>query len=470
MKSKDNKPETVNRRNFLKRSVLASAGLTAFGFGGASIAKAADGKSDATEITAFFPFRVIEHNSIDDILDISPDYKRMNQKNIIFSRGGWDPKYTFGDGEAQMAGLLAFRGGMVPEPLKAGGEVGWGPIEAALAHASGASLEIGTGMSSIGIRNGGPFADWEVFSHPKTKNKHQFDSPEEAAKYVKRAAKFLGAEDVGIAPFDERWIYSHWYDLPLALGLKLPYKVKKPNTKELVEAKFPFQPKSVIITIHRMDQDGLKTPGHIMDAATHLGYSRMAETGAKVASFLNSLGYKAIPAGNDTGLNVPTAIQAGMGEGSRMGLLIHPKYGPGVRIQKIYTDLEITPDKPITFGVKEFCRKCMKCADECPSKAISREVEPTPVPNNPSISSHPGVTKWYQDNEKCFAQWEKYSTGCGICVAVCPYNKPENWVHDIAKLAVGMPVGRDVARILDDSFGYGQIVPENVEKFWNNED
>jgi hypothetical protein len=43
-------------------------------------------------------------------------------------------------------------------------------------------------------------------------------------------------------------------------------------------------------------------------------------------------------------------------------------------------------------------------------------------------------------------------------------------VHDFAKLAVGLPVGRDIARILDDSFGYGKVVPENVEKFWNKED
>ena len=40
---------------------------------------------------------------------------------------------------------------------------------------------------------------------PKRKEPYVFESPEEAKKYIKRAAIFLGADEVGIAPYDERW-------------------------------------------------------------------------------------------------------------------------------------------------------------------------------------------------------------------------------------------------------------------------
>lgn len=466
--NKQQDKESKSRRQFLKQSLLGGAGLTAVGLGSSQLAQAADKKNNSTsKITDYYPFRVREHDSLDDIIDIRPDYQRMNQKNLVFSRGGWDPKYTFGEGEGKLVSFMASRN-MVAEPLQEGNEKGYGAVESALSNAAVFSNMVGTGTSAVGLHSDGPFCDWDVFCHPKVKHKHQFASPEEAAKYVKKSAKFLGASAVGIAPYDERWVYSHWYNLPVALGLEDEHH-KKSDAPELIKAEMPFQPKSVIVTLHQMDLEAMKAPGLVMNAATMDGYSKMAEVGSKVASFINALGYKAAPVGNGVSMSVPTALQAGLGESSRMGLLIHPELGPGVRIQKVYTDLEIRPDKPITFGVKEFCRKCMKCADECPSNAISRELDPTPVPNNPSISSHPGVTKWYQDNEKCFDQWEKMGLGCGICYAVCPYNKPENWVHDFAKLAVGVPVGRDIARILDDGFGYGEIKPENVDKFWDKE-
>jgi hypothetical protein len=174
--------QAVDRRKFLKQSVLAGAGLTALGLGASNetFAKSGDGKAES-KITEYYPFRVHEYERIEDVIDIHPDYKRMNQKNTIFSRGGWDPKFTFGDGEDLMASLLAYRKGMVLDPLIATGTIGWGPVEAALNHASGFSMEEATGLSSVGVRNGGPFADWEVFSNPKVKDKHHFKSPEEAA-------------------------------------------------------------------------------------------------------------------------------------------------------------------------------------------------------------------------------------------------------------------------------------------------
>jgi len=181
------------------------------------------------------------------------------------------------------------------------------------------------------------------------------------------------------------------------------------------------------------------------------------------------LGYKSIPTGNDTALSIPIAAQAGLGELSRMGSLVTEEYGSRVRLAKVFTDLEIKPDRPKSFGVWEFCKRCKKCADSCPSQAISFEDQPSVEPSTGSISSHPGVKKWYQNNERCILQWERNGVACGVCLTVCPYNKLDSWHHDLAEMVVSVPVGRDIARELDDLFGYGKMTAENNDYFWNEE-
>lgn len=464
----DKSNNKLGRRSFLKGSVAAGLGAAALGIGGSNVLKAATDDDDPKEIKRHkVALKVREYDRMDDIYAISPDYQRMRQKNTLFCRAGWDPFIGFG-GKGLMLSFVGKENYLTPNPTTEGGDTRFGAPAHALKHAGFQGMMQTSGFSGLGGKDDGPFYDWERTTNPNPK-KYHFKSPKEAAKYVKRAAKFLGASDAGIAPFDERWIYSKWYNIGNVFEFP-GVTAYRPGREEEEEAVFPFKVKSVIVTVHEMDKDALRSPYILMDAAAGREYSRMVETGHKVSTFLNDLGYNAAPAGNDTSMSVPTALQAGLGENSRMGTLIHPKLGPGVRIGKIYTDLEIEPDKPITFGVQEFCRKCKKCADACPSQALSWDEEPSLVPTNDSISTHPGIAKWYQDNEKCFGQWEKFGSSCGVCLSVCPYNKPENWVHDVAKTVVGLPVGRDIARIMDDAFGYGKPNRKDVEAFWNKKD
>ena len=69
------------------------------------------------------------------------------------------------------------------------------------------------------------------------------------------------------------------------------------------------------------------------------GYSMMVYTANLMAAFIRGLGYKAIPCGNDTALSIPLAMAAGLGEWSRMGLLVTEKFGPRVRLCKVFTDM-----------------------------------------------------------------------------------------------------------------------------------
>jgi len=328
----------------------------------------------------------------------------------------------------------------------------------------------------------------------------KFNSEEEASKIVKKASKFLGASLVGIAPYEERWTYSNWarpkskpFTFPDGRTQYLPWDVQKFASSQGAEvygnvcfdADFEkyggFKPKSVIvIAIEKDFEASLTTPSVIEDASTGLGYSHMGEVAYKIATFLRFLGYYAIPSGNDTGLSVPMAVQAGLGEAGRNGLLITQKYGPRVRIAKIYTDLEIAPDKPVKFGVREFCRLCKKCADACPGQAISHEKEAKVLqPEDCGVSENPYTDKWHVDAVRCASFWANNCTSCSTCVGVCSWNKLKTWNHDVARIATQIPLVQDAARKFDEWFGYGGpvnadervssgYITNKVRDFWNN--
>lgn len=77
-------------------------------------------------------------------------------------------------------------------------------------------------------------------------------------------------------------------------------------------------------------------------------------------------------------------------------------------------------DKPIEFGVKEFCKKCKQCAKYCEASAISMDDEPSF--EAVCKSNNPGTLKWYVDVEKCYLHWRENGTDCSTCIKVCPYN------------------------------------------------
>jgi reductive dehalogenase len=438
----------ISRRDFLK--VGSVLGATA-AVGGTRLLF----PHEADAQTELFSFMQRKYATIDEMYPISANYKRMDEKNIMFCRAAWDPPSGMPVG--QFISFLSKDSGMVHSPER--GQPGYMPYDHALHVAAWWGHDVGAPMSKGGARSSGILTDWKVYAYP-TGERYNFESKDEAARIVKRASLFLGADLVGIAPFDERWVYSKWYDVRPFVD------ERKPPIYE--DAVFPFQPKTVISTAYEMDYDGIKAAGELADAAVGLEYTHMAEVSARIAAFLNNLGYRAIPAGNDTALSIPIAVQAGLGELGRMGTLITQKYGGRVRLAKVYTDLDMSIDRPTSFGVKEFCLRCKKCADLCPAGAISKKDQPTQESDTGTKSSNTGVLKWYQNAEHCMAQWDRNGASCSVCLRVCPFNKLDTWNHQMARTLATLPVGRDVARQLDDLFGYGKANPaENAAYFWN---
>ncbi|MHA2427768.1 MAG: reductive dehalogenase [Candidatus Hermodarchaeia archaeon] len=275
-------------------------------------------------------------------------------------------------------------------------------------------------------------------------------NPGLTSKMIKRAARFFGASLVGICELDRRWLYAKVYNYV---------------TEEHTPLEIPDEFRFAISMAVEMDYDLIKTsPGGGAVATTRLGYSKMALVAGLVTKFIRNLGYQALPCGNDNALSIPIAIEAGLGELGRNGLLINEKYGPRVQILKVFTDLPLMPDQPRFFGVTEFCSECKKCAEHCPSKAISFEVRSTEAP---TISNNPGVLKWPINPEKCYKFWIANRIACCNCIRVCPFNKKEGKLHDLARKMIKSVPQLNTALIwLDDLFGYGK--QQDPSTFWDS--
>ncbi|MHA1328609.1 MAG: reductive dehalogenase domain-containing protein [Promethearchaeota archaeon] len=173
----------------------------------------------------------------------------------------------------------------------------------------------------------------------------------EFTKQIKKAARFFGATDVGITIINDKWLYKTGFIRPADLSeSEAKSGVREGNINNTIlnnRIELPNGVNMAIVMIIEMDKNGIATaPAQPAAASSAIAYSKMAFVIACLGEFIRNLGYTAIQCGNDTALSIPLAIDAGLGALGRNGLLITPKYGPRVRICKVFTDLPLIPDEP----------------------------------------------------------------------------------------------------------------------------
>jgi len=369
------------------------------------------------------------------------DAKPFDQKNEMFKRMWWDKKFE---------GMLGGFNGVIP----ADGSNGATNENMALRNAAW-SIEQGYAR---GV-SGGQYLmfDWDneyvVRGMARIDRNTPFDASDPAhnSLAVKKAAELFGAVSTGICKLDRRWIYSK--------GFRLPESTE-------FEIDIPEDYQYVVNFIVEMPYRHAKfLPSFLGSAGTGYGYSKMAITAGLVAQFIRQLGYKAIPCGNDTAMSIPYAIQAGLGELGRNGLLITPKYGPRVRLCKIFTNLPLVCDEPIEFGVAEFCKVCKQCAKLCPGNAMNEGERTTEGYN---VSNSHGPLKWYVDGEKCHMYWTKSRCDCGMCIRVCPFNKSLGLLHDATRWFIERFPMLDWSILQGEkALGYGNQA--NIDTYWDSE-
>ncbi|RUT80185.1 reductive dehalogenase [Ancylomarina longa] len=460
---KTDNSNAINRRNFLKLGAAGAAigAVTLPAKAKESVVKKIDEKTAGNFIKTHDDF---PH-------EVRDDYKPHSNKDIMFTAGWWGthPEATDVHESAKKFAEKTF---MHFEEKK-----GFDQLSKSLNAGAWALHNKVSPMSSQAISGEG-ILKWDQYKkkegeflpHHDWVNSHQykFSSKKTASDTIKRAARLYGASLVGITKRDKRWDYADFVD---------PHAIMEGRPEDAIYGweRFPFEPKSVIVMAFEMDYEAIATaPSDVEGAGAGTKYSEMTKVAYQLAIFLKQLGYQAVPCGNDTGLSIPYAIAAGLGEGSRMGNLITYKYGPRVRLAKVYTDFDFVEyDKPIEFGAMDFCKNCMRCADACPGKAISFEKEPTFEPAyDGAWYNAKGVKKYYMDAKKCFHTWSEFGTDCGSCMASCPYNKPDFWHHRLVdKITAAMPGPvHNFMREMDILFGYGDVGnPEKIDVFYNPE-
>ncbi|MHB0988170.1 MAG: reductive dehalogenase [Bellilinea sp.] len=316
--------------------------------------------------------------------------ERFDERNTVFSRTIWDEKYQ----------------ALVKEAMAKAPKDDWDAIEgrALVAGAIYVDDSVGslhpnyTGYTGHKKDFGGLYG-WD---DPVNTTQFPVSDPAWMSERIKNVALLYGANLVGVTRVNPLWVYSHYFERPAGIygPLEIPY------------------PYAIVMGIE-MDWEAInKSPKFEASAATALAYSQMAELSASLAKYIRALGYHALPCGNDTAQSIPLAIDAGIGELGRNGLLISPEYGPRQRLCKVFTDLPLQPDHPIDFGMRSYCETCHACASACPADAIQKG-ERTTKPT--SISNRRGILRWPVDVARCFLFWRENGIDCSNCIAACPW-------------------------------------------------
>lgn len=225
-------------------------------------------------------------------------------------------------------------------------------------------------------------------------------SSEEWSQLIKYVGMENGAVAVGMTRMRPEWIID---------GFEIPYE-------------------NVITIGVAMDFDNLITAPEVPSAAEVVKqYGRAHLVTIAIATWIREQGWNAVSYGGSNNvpiLLIPPAIESGLGELGKHGSLINRESGSVLRLGGLVTDMPLQFDTSDHFGLDDFCLNCKACQNACPPEAI-----------HPTKKMVRGTEKWYVDFDKCLPYFNE-RTGCGICLAVCPWSRPgvpENLVKKIAK-------------------------------------
>ena len=360
-------------------------------------------------------------------IEVTADFERFRQRDDIFTRAFWDLSVRSKQTDA-------FFGSYRIDATPRKGE-GFQQKDFALRNAAWLVSDIISNRSAAeGVREG--FQAPIRPDTPVAPVQVPVEDPQAMAAEIKRVARFFGADLCGITAMDPRWIYASQVD-----------------TRDFSEAPVDLPPGlgNVIVLGHQMDAPLVQTyPSALAGAATGREYSHEAAIVMQLAAFIRNMGYRAVASMNDTGLVIPFAVKAGLGEYARNQLVITAEFGPRLRFSKIFTDLPLTHDAPKPLGVKAVCDICTRCAEACPVKALPFGAPEAGGANRSAIK---GVVKWTSDAEKCFGYWAKLASDCAICLRVCPFNRDFGRLRNRLWLKLALSRFRRLALWLDDRSG-----------------
>ncbi|MEN8195868.1 MAG: reductive dehalogenase domain-containing protein [Pseudomonadota bacterium] len=212
------------------------------------------------------------------------------------------------------------------------------------------------------------------------------EDPKAMAERIKAKAREIGIELVGITHYEE--------DSQLE-GISFPYKY-------------------AICCGSVMEREEMLHVPYTRGAAEVMRtYRRSSQLANKLAAHIRTLGWQAEAYGiGEDIMQIPMAINAGIGQLGKHGSMISKDYGSNFRLTCVLTDLPMAVDAPVDIGVDDLCATCQRCVQDCPPAAIFNEKQLVR-----------GVKKWYVDFDKCIPYFT-HTHGCAICIEVCPWSEP----------------------------------------------
>ena len=275
-------------------------------------------------------------------------------------------------------------------------------------------------------------------------------SPERATEKIKGFARLLGADLVRTGPLNPAFVYTN-----VGKGYLGPDRK--------YGASVTLTHKNAISIAIGLDPLAMKM-GPVLPTMTGIMvvYNRLAMISTILAAYIRSMGYpaRAHIVSNYEIACVPVAIDAGMGELGRHGMMLTRELGSSLKLTAVSTDLPLIYDPPVDIGVEEFCKDCKICAETCPNGAISH--------GGKKVIR--GAEKWAINSEACFKTIRETGTDCGICIASCPWTKPRTPLHRLAvsiatkKMKAGWWMSRAEKLI------YGKFKPQEVPSYFETPD
>jgi reductive dehalogenase len=236
--------------------------------------------------------------------------------------------------------------------------------------------------------------------------------PKALSNHIKKVAKHLGADLVGVAAANPAFMYASGSRYVQDGEANDKYQSMTPDA---LAKRFPF----VIQTTVAWDHDTLQAHRHhIGDMSYHHTSMKNAMVMKALEGYIKEMGYTAIRgAVNPQG----AGLAAGIGELGRNGMMISEKFGARIHMpDPILTDMPLVADGPIDIGVTDFCNICRKCASNCPTNSITF---------GPKIVYN-GIEKFKINWLTCYKirpfVADNYGS-CLTCIAVCPFTKPDAW-------------------------------------------
>jgi NAD-dependent dihydropyrimidine dehydrogenase PreA subunit len=222
---------------------------------------------------------------------------------------------------------------------------------------------------------------------PVAPTRRAVDDPADMMREIAARARALGAGVVGVTRIKPRHIYA---------GHHIPYE------------------NAIAIGV-AMDREKMKeVPGVVSATEVMRIYAEVGRIASQLSEEIRAMGWPARAYGNPNSgdlLQIPVAIDCGFGQLGKHGSLISKEYGSNVRLGTVVTDLPLEPGQAVDIAVDDLCTRCTICVRGCPVDAIYDDKQAVR-----------GVEKWYVDFDRCIYYFTE-TTGCGICIEVCPWSE-----------------------------------------------